>query len=108
MEQNDKYIQNLQYMPYNISKENIELEAEESLTSETNQQKIENFKIRLNRFKEVSTLEEAKSLLQRTMPMILDRTTFKVGDAKCIIINSDNHLRICFDSPSELISYDFI
>ena len=74
---------------------------------ENNIEKVENFKKRLEPFKSISTLKEAKELLQKTMPIALDRTTLYIGDAKCIITNYEHQLRICLDSPREFISYDF-
>ena len=74
----------------------------------TNDDKEKQFKQRLEAFKNVSTLKEAQELLAKTMPIKLDRTTFYIGKAKCVIINTNNQLRICFDSPDEFISYDFV
>jgi hypothetical protein len=76
--------------------------------SEYKDEKLENFKKRIDLFKTVSTLEEAKELLKRTMPIALDRATFFIGDAKCVIVNYEKNLRICFKSPKEFIAYDFV
>lgn len=70
--------------------------------------KVESFRKRVEAFKNISTYEEAQELLQKTIPVKLDRTTLYVGNAKCIIINTHNQVRICFDSPQEMISYDFV
>ena len=51
---------------------------------------------------------EAKKLLQKNMPVVLERTTFYIGKSKCVIINTDKQLRIMYDSPEEFISYDFV
>ena len=71
-------------------------------------EKEEKFKQRLEAFKKISTLKEAKELLDKTMPISLDRTTLYIGDAKCVIINNPKQLRICYDSPDEFISFDFV
>ena len=83
-------------------------QSSQSANHNTNDEKIEQFKQRLDAFRKVSTLKDAKELLAKTMPIKLDRTTFYVGKAKCIIINNENQLRICFDSPDEFISFDFV
>ena len=77
-------------------------------TEDQNINKVASFKKRLDAFKTVSTYEEAQELLQRTIPVKLDRTTLYIGNAKCVIINTHNQVRICFDSPKEMISYDFV
>ena len=87
---------------YNIqqSKENEEKEIKN--------QKLENFKQRLLQFNSVQTLDEAKSLLDKIMPIALDRVTFFIGDARVIIVNYESRLRICLNSPKEFIVYDFV
>ena len=75
---------------------------------ETKDEKVANFKKRLEGFKEIKTLEEARALLMKTIPVKLERTVFYVGDAKCVIINRGNRVRITLDSDKELISYDFV
>lgn len=72
-----------------------------------NNEKLEAFKRRLDGFKKVYTLEDAKELLNKTMPVQLVRTTFIIGDAKCTIINRHDQLRICLKTPTEIICYDF-
>ena len=75
---------------------------------ENQKEKEEKFKQRLEAFKKISTLKEAKELLDKTIPISLDRTTLYIGNAKCVIINSPKQLRICYDSPDEFISFDFV
>ena len=74
---------------------------------EEKEERVENFKKRLEGFKNVTTLEEAKELLNKIMPVRLERTVFFVGSAKCIIINRTDRVRISLDSEKEFISYDF-
>ena len=74
---------------------------------ERKDERLETFKKRLEQFKRIQTLQEAKELLQKTMPIALDRATFFIGDAKVIIVNYEKRLRICLDSPKEFICYDF-
>ena len=69
--------------------------------------KVKNFKKRLEPFKDIETLEEAKALLMKTIPVKLERTVFFIGDAKCVIINKENRLRISLDSEKEFICYEF-
>lgn len=70
-------------------------------------EKLEVFKMRLNAFNKVKTLEEAKALLNKSMPVQLERTVFFIGDAKCTIINRTDQLRICLKTATEIIGYDF-
>ena len=108
MEQDKKYSPKIQYLKYNMPSnydfENIKKES----IKEAKDEKTENFKIRLSEFQNVYTLEEAKKLLQKNMPVVLERTTFYVGKSKCTIINTEKQLRIMYDSPEEFISYDFV
>jgi len=77
-------------------------------TDNQSSSKLTSFRKRLDAFKTVSTYEEAQELLQKTIPVKLDRTTLYIGNAKCVIINTHTQVRICFDSPQEMISYDFV
>ena len=78
------------------------------ILSSQNQSKTEKFKERLEKFKDITTLSEAKELLNKIMPVTKERTKFNVGDAKCIIINKENLLKISYISPNEFINYSFI
>lgn len=73
----------------------------------SDEEKLIKFRHRLDSFKEVHSLAEAKDLLNKTMPVQMVRTAFYVGDGKCTIINRPNQLRICFRTPTEIICYDF-
>ena len=75
---------------------------------EQNCSKLAGFRKKLDAFKTVSTYEEAHELREKTIPVKLDRTTLYMGNAKCVIINTHNQVRISFDSPQEMISYDFV
>ena len=74
----------------------------------TNNDKLASFKKRLEAFKGVHTLSDAKSLLDKTMPVMLERTVFYIGDAKCVIINLPQQLRICLKTSKEFILYHFM
>ena len=76
--------------------------------AEQNREKLEKFKARLNEFNNVGDLKEAKELAERIMPVKNEHTVFWIGDAKCIIISSEQMLRISLESPKEFISYDFV
>lgn len=115
MEQDTKKtLSKFQYMPYNPQmlsnysafdekKDNVENNRENNDKKE----KVENFKKRLTEFKNINTLSEAKELMEKIMPVKLERTVFFIGDAKCTIISKHNLLRICLDTPQEFISYNF-
>ena len=69
--------------------------------------KVKEFKTRLEAFNNVSTLDEAKELAKNIMPVSLDINHFRIGDAKCVIINKPDIFRISIDTAEEFISYDF-
>ena len=71
------------------------------------EEKIKEFKKRLQAFENISTLEEAKKIAKEIMPVSKEINHFRVGSAKCVIINKDDMFRICLDSDEEFISYDF-
>ena len=101
------------YPMYNISKFNIQAMNDwnamfaEKNDTKSKEDRYKNFKQRLEEFKKVTTIEDARALLQKTMPVKLERTVFFIGDAKCTIINKEKRIRISLDSPVEFISYDF-
>ena len=101
-----KNLQYIQYNPQMVNNYNALFEQKNNV--DTKREKAENFKQRLSEFKKIKTLEEAKILMDKIMPVRLERTVFFVGDAKCTIINKNNLLRICYDSPTEFISYNFV
>ena len=72
------------------------------------QEKEENFKKRLSEFNNIKTLKEAHELINKIMPVNLERTVFYIGDSKCTIINKHNLLRISFNTKQEFISYNFV
>ena len=70
-------------------------------------EKVNNFKERLKSFEEVKSLEEAKALAAKIMPVSGEFNKFSIGDAKCTIINKKDLFRISVDSEQEFIVYDF-
>ncbi|MBQ4115159.1 hypothetical protein IJD34_07115 [bacterium] len=72
-----------------------------------NKSKFEDFKTRIKEFETVSTIEEAKTLAEKILPIANEKNIFRIGSAKCTIINNDDIFRICVDSPEEFIAYDF-
>ena len=105
------YVPPIQYKKYNpeqvIGEYNMLYPAQQS-KREVKDDRLESFKARLEQFKNVFTLQDAKELLNKTMPIALDKSTFFIGDAKVVIVNYDDRLRICLDSPKECICYDFV
>lgn len=80
----------------------------QSSVKEQNKDKVEKFKQRLEEFKNVSTLDAAKTLAVRVMPVQSGRTVFQIGDAKCIVINTDKMLKITLKSNKEYINFKFV
>ena len=103
MKKNNEYVPKIQYNKYHpITEYNFSsIENEEA-------DKEKEFREKLNKFQMVSTLGEAKDLLQKIMPAAEGRTAFYVGGGKCTIFNSEKQLRISFDTTKEFISYDFV
>lgn len=75
---------------------------------EQNNEKVENFKKRLEGFRSVSSLDAAKTLASKVMPIKQGRTVFRVGYAKCTVINSDEMLKITLETQKEYINYKFV
>lgn len=73
-----------------------------------NKEKSNEFRKRFDAFEDIETIEEAKELLSKTMPVANIKTTFTVGDAKITILNKYDMLRITFSTQEELISYNFV
>jgi len=74
---------------------------------EQNKDKVENFKSRLDAFKKIGTKEEARELAKKIMPVNNERTVFRIGEAKCIVINKEKVFRITFKTKTEFISFNF-
>ena len=72
-----------------------------------NKEKYENLLARLDVFKDVKTLSEAQELASKHFPTNQEITRFYIGNAKCVVVNKPELLRICVDSSEEFICYDF-
>ena len=73
-----------------------------------NKSKFENFKKRIKEFETVSTLEDAKALAEKILPIANEKNIFRIGPAKCTIICNEELFRISLDSEEEFIAYDFV
>jgi hypothetical protein len=89
---------NYTYLQYSVS-----ADAEKS-----KREKYLAFKQRIENFKLVRTIEQARELAQKILPTSNEITMFDVGNAKCVVINSLDLFRITIDSPEECICYDFV
>ena len=76
--------------------------------AESDKKKLEDFKKRISEFKTIRSLKEAKSFLDKNMPVSREITIFHVGEAKCTVLNKKNILKISLDTPTEFICYEFI
>ena len=70
--------------------------------------KLNQFKNRINSFREVETIEQARDLAKKILPTAQEVNKFNVGDAKCTVLNSDKNFRVTLDSEKEFICYDFV
>lgn len=59
-------------------------------------------------FSNVTTRTEAQEMLLKNFPESKKRNKFYIWDYEISVVNKDDLLRICFDSPTEFISYDFV
>ena len=69
--------------------------------------KIKEFKTRIEAFKDISTLEEAKTLAKKVLPVLNEVSHFRIGGARCVVVNKPDIFRISLDTGEEFISYDF-
>ena len=69
--------------------------------------KINEFKARLQAFEEISSLQEAKELAEKILPVSQEINHFRIGEAKCVVVNRPNMFRVSIDTESEFICYDF-
>lgn len=72
-----------------------------------NKEKAEKFKNRLKAFAELKTIEDAKMLAKKILPIANEMTRFKVGNARCVVISRDDLFRISVDTNDEVIVYNF-
>ena len=71
------------------------------------EEKAKSLKDRLTRFESIKTLKEAKELAKEILPTSQEVTIFYSGNAKCIVVNKPDSLRISIDTKEEFICYDF-
>ena len=90
-----------------VANYNYNMAEAQSKLSEQHQKKYEEFKERIAQFAKVDTIEEAKSLSAKILPVSQEINQFKVGLGTCTIINRSDLFRISLDSEEEFISYDF-
>lgn len=69
--------------------------------------KIKDFKERIAAFENITTIEEAKALATKILPTANEINRFYISDAKCVVINRDDLLRISIDTNEEFICYNF-
>ncbi len=108
-EQINKYKIDVSQMKYNSQiagdyGKNTEAQKKEDI----NKEKEDRFKQRLSEFSKINSLSEASDLVDKIMPVNLERTVFFIGSAKCTIIKKHNLVRISFNSKNEFISYKFV
>lgn len=76
-----------------------ELEAQEAYQS---------FKKKLEVFKGINSISEARSIAKSFLPIENEKNYLKIGNAKCVIISRGDVFRICLDSENEYICYNII
>ena len=72
-----------------------------------NIEKYQKFKARIQQFENITTIAEAKELAKEVLRISDKDCSFKVGNARCVVISNENMFRISIDTPDEFISYDF-
>ena len=91
----------------NLSAEDMRTEQVRYEMEQQKKKTVSDFLLRLEKFGDITTLEDAKDLAQKILPVPNDINTFKVGNAKCTVINREDMFRVCVDTPEKFISYDF-
>ena len=71
------------------------------------EQKAENLKNRINKFSELSTLDEAKELAKTAFRAEKEYQEFAIAGVRCVIVNKKDSFRISYDSPTDYVCYDF-
>lgn len=74
----------------------------------SDQEKKEEFIEKVKQFKNIHSLEEAKKALLENFPESKDNTHFTVFGVDCYVVNNDDLVRICINTPKEFISYEFV
>lgn len=96
---------------FNITAENAEYAMQQfaimQQIEKNNKEKDKALMARLEKFNEIKTLEEAKELIAKIMPVANEINRFKIGNSKCTIIMKDNLVRISVDTKDELLCYNF-
>lgn len=77
-------------------------------TEDESAKKFSDFKERIKPFASVSTITEARELSKKILPVKSDVTIFRVGGAKCTIIDKPDMFRITLDNDTEMLCYDFV
>ena len=75
---------------------------------EQKKEKYEQLKERISQFANINTLEEAKKLSEKILPVAQEINKFNVGTGCCVVINKPDLFRISLDSENEFISYNFV
>ncbi len=89
---------NFMYYQYNNSPQAQALQDKE---------RADAFIKRIEPFKDIKTLGEAKDLAKKILPVKDDITSFFVGKLKCTVVNRAKSFRISVDNTNEFICYDF-
>ena len=72
-----------------------------------NQEKAENLKGRIDKFADLTTLDEAKELAKTAFRAEKEYQEFAIAGVRCVIVNKDDSFRISYDSPTDYVCYDF-
>ena len=72
-----------------------------------NEEKIKNLRNRIEKFAELTTLEEAKELAKTVFRAEKEFQEFSVAGVKCVIVNKEDSFRISYNSTTDYICYDF-
>lgn len=102
MTNNEETIKNNIFLNPSLAQYDAVLKLEAQKTD-----KIKEFKERIAPFENISSLAEAKELANKVLPTANEVNRFYVGDAKCVVINREDMLRISIDTADEFLCYDF-
>ena len=77
------------------------------VTAIEDKEKADAFLKRIEPFKTVNNIDDARALAEKILPTKQDVTSFLIGNLKCIVVNKPSTFRITVDMPEEYICYDF-
>lgn len=71
-------------------------------------EKLERFKAKLKGFENIKTVSEAREFAKKTFYIDKEINYISFDDALCVIIQSADKFKVCFESKTECICYNIV